>query len=306
MDIRRIARNDIEDKVWNGCVHFAPNSLPYAYTWYLDQLAPEWEALVMGEYDAVFPMVTGRKWGQSYLYTPHFVQRLGLFARVPNTENLRRRFLEAIPDEYGYIDMTVGPETLVDDPTFTVAHRDNYELDLTPDYTVLREGFSGNVLRNIRKAEKAGLKFTNQLPPERLMAFYREHTAPKVPGFTDFHFHALHRVIYQAQRYGMGGCFGVLTPDDRLIAANFFVFAPHRVINLLPASAPEGRETGAMPFLIDAIIRLNAGQRKVFDFEGSMVDSVARFYLQFGASPESYVHLRRNRLPIPFKWFKPA
>ena len=46
MELRWLSRKDIDDKLWNGCVHFALGAVPYAYTWYLDNICEDWMGLV--------------------------------------------------------------------------------------------------------------------------------------------------------------------------------------------------------------------------------------------------------------------
>ena len=43
---------------------------------------------------------------------------------------------------------------------------------------------------------------------------------------------------------------------------------------------------------------------KDYDFEGSNIEGVARFYAGFGASKTSYSTIIMNRLPFYFKWLK--
>ena len=42
MQIKLERREEIDDKRWNGCVHFALGAPPYAYTWFLDNVCEEW------------------------------------------------------------------------------------------------------------------------------------------------------------------------------------------------------------------------------------------------------------------------
>ena len=69
MKIKLINRKNIDDKRWNGCIHFAINALPYAYTWYLDNVCENWEGLVLDNYKAVMPLVYKKKFGISLFAT---------------------------------------------------------------------------------------------------------------------------------------------------------------------------------------------------------------------------------------------
>src|ERR1700678_4772667 len=77
--VRILKRNLIDDTKWNHAIRHASNSLPYAYTWYLDALCSRWVGLVMGDYEFIMPLPIGRKWGLLYVYQPLFCQQLGVF-----------------------------------------------------------------------------------------------------------------------------------------------------------------------------------------------------------------------------------
>ncbi|MBK8472915.1 MAG: hypothetical protein IPL33_12555 [Sphingobacteriales bacterium] len=54
--IRYVAHADIDRLRWDDAITRAANSLPYAYSWYLDIVAPHWDALVTDDYSAVMPL----------------------------------------------------------------------------------------------------------------------------------------------------------------------------------------------------------------------------------------------------------
>ena len=65
MEVRFVEHKDIDRPRWDGCVHYANNSLVYAYSWYLDNVSgEEWDALVEGDYESVMPLIPNHKiWG---------------------------------------------------------------------------------------------------------------------------------------------------------------------------------------------------------------------------------------------------
>lgn len=303
MEIRLLKREEIDDKVWNGCVHFAINAMPYAYTWYLDNVCEEWEGLVLGNYKAVMPLVFAKKFGVDYLYQPFFTQQLGVFTALPITKSLINKFIESIPEKYKYIDINLNEINDISESKF-ISKRTNHILDLNLDYALLKANYSKNTLRNLKKAEDAELMIQSNLSPELFVAFYINNTADKVKGFKEKHKHILHRIIYKALSYQLGSIIGVSNKDQELIAANFIIFHPTRIINLLPTSSQEGKDLNAMVFLIDNLLQKNANQKKIFDFEGSMIAGISQFYKGFGAEEVNYFRLKRNNLPAFYRIFK--
>jgi hypothetical protein len=96
----------------------------------------------------------------------------------------------------------------------------------------------------------------------------------------------------------------VLDKNGKLIAGAFFVDANGKVIFLFSGMAKEGKEAGAMYFLVDQFIVHNANSNLVLDFEGSNDPGLARFYRGFGAKECVYLQARCNRLPWPISLYK--
>ena len=268
--IRLLERDQIEDKKWNGCVHFGFNGLPYGYTWYLDVVSEQWKGLVYNEYDAVFPIVWNKKWGIQYMYTPYFTQQLGLYSLNPLSEKLIHEFYEAIPEEIKYIDIRINPYNWKEDKSFALEEKPNYMLDLNKEYDELRSRYSGNARRNLKKSEKAALKIIREMKPETFADFYKQHTAPKLDDFGDKEYFKLTRLIYNAIHFNVGFLTGVVDENENLQAAGFFIFNQNFIINLANTSSQQGRTNGSMTMLIDFLIQINAnkppnsGFRRIF------------------------------------------
>jgi hypothetical protein len=49
--------HEIDREQWDKCIRNSPGTKPYAWSWYLDIMAPGWEALVDDDYDSVFPFL---------------------------------------------------------------------------------------------------------------------------------------------------------------------------------------------------------------------------------------------------------
>ena len=69
--IQYLEHNQIDKKKWDATIEECGNI--YAYSWYLDVVHPQWEALVEGDYDTVMPLTGGEKFGVHYLFQPYFV-----------------------------------------------------------------------------------------------------------------------------------------------------------------------------------------------------------------------------------------
>ena len=80
-EIKYISYAEIDKQKWDSCIQHAVNGLIYAYSWYLDAMAENWDALVLGDYETVMPLTWNKKYGVHYLYQPYFCASLGIFSR---------------------------------------------------------------------------------------------------------------------------------------------------------------------------------------------------------------------------------
>ena len=82
------------------------------------------------------------------------------------------------------------------------------------------------------------------------------------------------------------------------------MYSDKRFVFLKSGVRDEGKAKGAMHFLMDSFIRKYAGEKKVLDFGGSSVESVARFYKSFGALDYVYLQIEKKSIFKLIKWIK--
>ena len=66
--IRYLSQAQIDKKKWDECIDRADNGLIYPYSFYLDALSKNWDALVLNDYEAIMPLTWNKKysvqWGE--------------------------------------------------------------------------------------------------------------------------------------------------------------------------------------------------------------------------------------------------
>ena len=71
MIIKRIKHHQIDFVKWDLAIEKSSAPLIYGYAWYLNTITSnQWDALVVGDYEAVFPMPWKKKFGIKYIYQP--------------------------------------------------------------------------------------------------------------------------------------------------------------------------------------------------------------------------------------------
>jgi hypothetical protein len=158
-----------------------------------------------------------------------------------------------------------------------------------------------NARRQMRKAEDNKVFVIKGLSPNEYHDLKIAGT--KVP-LAESTMRTLGRVMNFGLSRGIATIYGAYNQHNTLCAAAFFIFAGKRVTYLNAVSNEQGKTTNAMHKIIDQFIQENAGRKLTLDFEGSIIEGIARFYKGFGAQLEQYYCLKSNRLPLPLRWFK--
>lgn len=300
--LQYIQRKDIDTARWDTCIDEAPNGLIYAYACYLDQMAKHWDALVLGDYEAVMPLTWNKKWSISYLYQPPFTASLGIFGKQL-TEEIVQAFNAAIPARFKLIEINLNYGNILSAASGFSILRNNYTLSLHKSYDELYKGYRENIRRNVRKAIQLNCRYETGIDINAILQLSREQMG-KVVSVSEEDFNNFRDLYQQLLAKGQALACGVYSPDGMLIASCVYFFSHQRAYYILVGNHPDGRTIGASHFLIDRFIHDHAGQDLLLDFEGSDIRNVAFFYSSFGAVAEIYPALHINRLPWYVKWMK--
>ncbi|MBM3415852.1 MAG: GNAT family N-acetyltransferase [Bacteroidetes bacterium] len=307
-NIQYLRHKEIDKGKWDKCIGTAPNGLIYAYSFYLDTMSKNWDALVLSkglhsenDYETVLTLTWNSKYGIRYLYQPFLTAQLGVFGKNV-TEQLVADIIGAIPSSFRLIEISMNSGNIFNSHGKLFTLRNNYILDLIKPYNALAEKYSENTRRNIKKAVQSGYTAEKGIAIERIielavsqMKIQNNQSADNVNRF---------RKLYQLlHEKTMTAAYGILLNGELLASAVFF-FSHNRAYYILAGNHPGSRNTGTSHMLIDAFINDHAGKNMLLDFEGSDIPGLIIFYSGFGAINEPYPFLRINRLPFYLRWMK--
>ena len=302
--IKYLLHGEINKEKWDDCINLSPGGLVYALSWYLDAVHPGWQALVENDYEAVFPLTSGKKFGINYLHQPFFNQKLGAFSRKPGEYIIINPFLETLQERFGYIDIKLNRANRITGKDFRVDMNTNIELDLSDDLETIRNNYSENAIRNLKKFNGENIILNEEKDSDLVIRMFRLNMGKTLPKIKDIHYSGLKKVMDTAFEKGTGRMLFAKNQKNKFLAGAFFITYYKRAVFLFSANTEEGRETRAMYGIIDSFIVENAGKKLILDFEGSNDENLARFYKSFGGKFFYYSGLRINRLPWLIRWLK--
>lgn len=300
--IKYLTHPQIDKTKWDHCIDNAGNGLIYGYSFYLDAMAGNWDALILNDYEAILPLTWKKKYGIHYLYQPFLTAQLGVFGNNITGE-LVETFLKAIPAKYKYWDIYLNHQHVYPLANFNIYQRSNYVLDLNKPYEELYAAYRENSKRNIRKAQQLGCSLHKDFAVERVieLAWQQMHHHTKEAAANAEKFKLLYKQLHTQQK---AVTYGIVSAREELLASCVFFFSHHRAYYILVGNHPDGKTTGASHALIDGFIKEYAGKNLLLDFEGSDLSNLAFFYSSFGAVEEKYTGIQLNRLPFYLKWMK--
>jgi len=293
--IQYLQHNQIDKTQWDATIAACGNI--YAYSWYLDVVHPDWEALVEDDYQSVMPLTGGKKFGVNYLFQPYFVQQLGVFSKAPLTSEKTEEFLNAIPKKYRFAEIRLNESNTFNEGFQGIEYHRNVLLDLNQGYETIRANYHQNTKRNLAKAEANNLQIVDTVIPYHVVALFTDNRGALLDKWGDAEYARLTHLAQVAQYRNAAFFLGVTEKGvGELLCAAIFMKTSDRITFLFSGLKQEGKEKQAMTFLLDHVIQKFANQPITFDFEGSDDENLARFYLGFGGNEVKYPSYSFNRL----------
>lgn len=173
----------------------------------------------------------------------------------------------------------------------------------SPDH--LWEHMSSNIRRNIQKAkEKHLITVKRGIPVEDFLqvhtqTFKRQQLS--IPGDTEI----LKTLITVCRERGQGDLWGGYDEKGQIHAAVFIVWQESTAYYLAGGGNPALRDSGAHSLVLWEGIRHVSGKSKEFDFEGSMLPGVERFFREFGAIQTPFFTITKGKLSLLYRaWIK--
>lgn len=299
--LRLLTHSEINKVKWDETVLTSNHGMIYATSAFLDNMSPDWSALVAGDYETIQPLPIRKKWGFRYVFPPAFSQQLGIISKKELTGHEIASFIQKVKEIVPYAEMNLNHANF----PIIIPHdsRKNYLLDLSNNYAWLQSHFSRSALRNIKKSEQNGIRIQTIAHPDLIIDMHRKRFKDHI-GAKPVDYDNLLTWLHTVQKKEMLYCLAAFDASSNMIAGSVFILFKNRITFLLNGNSQESLKLGATHALLDRCIQTYAGSPMIIDFEGSDHPEFARFYEQYGATPEYYPFVKLNRLPWWARWAK--
>lgn len=275
--------------------------------WWLDAVAPgQWGAAEIENDNKIIarlPYVRQKRFGFRVLGMPEYTQTLGYWIEDTGAKNARKysrskdlvsELIEKLPKGYS-ADIALDHACDYLFPFRWKGYRlelaYSYRLEDIRDTEAIWNGLADNIRREIKKARKI-LRIEEDHPIEDLVAlqnktFNRQGRPDRDDGET------LRRLDPVLKERNARKLLCAVDEEGRIHAASYFVFDSRCCYYLVGGGDPELRTSGASSLLLWEGIRFASTVSGSFDFEGSMIEPIERFFRAFGGTPVPYWRVTR-------------
>jgi hypothetical protein len=270
--------------------------------WWLDAVAEgEWdEALVKrgGQIAARLPFVRKTRLGRTWLLQPKLTPCLGPWLRsstakfanrLAEEKELMQELIDALPP-FDLFHQSFAPEITYWLPFywrgFSQTTRYTYRLADLTDLASLWAGVRHNVRREIRKARK-NVNVRTDLDIDcftRVWALTFARQGTRLPVSTEL----LHRLDLACEKNKCRKMFFAEDAQGKIHAGAYIVWTADCAYYLMAGGDPDLRSSGAGSLVTWEAISFASTVSRQFDFEGSMLEPVERFFRTFGGRPVGY------------------
>ncbi|PQJ22975.1 hypothetical protein [Tenacibaculum sp. SG-28] len=294
-------RAQVNEQKYNHCIKNAVQSNIFGFSWYLDIVADSWDVLVLNDYEAVMPLPKREKYFFKYVYPPLWLVHLGIYSLNIEDEN---EFLIELLDDFSFVELRLNPENSFTVFSNVLQERKTQILYLNSSYSDIRAAYNRNRKRELKKAKGKDLTECWNDAPIKLLHLFKENIGNRLKKVrTKDYDNLLHLMQYCLERK-VGEMLTVYDAKNKLVSGAFFLKYKDRVTELVCASDLENRNNGANTFMNDRAICKYQRNFSVFDFGGSSMQNIAKYYYSFGATDAVYMQIVYNNLPAFFKFLK--
>ena len=296
-----ISHKNIDKAKWNYTIDNAVNGMPYGYSWYLDTVSPNWDALVSEDYKMIFPVTWRKKYGIKYLFQPLFLRYFNIYSLEKSPDSaIVNEVLSMLMEKFNFIEINLNEKIENPPAGIQTGKLMAQKIDMLKPIPLP----SHSLKQNLSKAKKAGLYGYSDMPSGEFVECVGKELGKKIQELGTEEYRILKKLIDRSSSESKGIVLGIPDTQGQFYCGCYLVISHGYTITIQTFSSADGRKNGAMSFLRFNYIKSLEGKPLVVDFAGSNLPGVAEYNHYFGAEDYFYHSIKYNALPWPLRIFK--
>lgn len=299
----------------NHCEELGDKIPIYSQYWWMEAVCKgsEWDVIItrdkQGKISSTMPYLTGKKWGQKYIYMPPLTQTNGLHIIYPQNQNTHKRLeyekeiVNEVTAELDKLGLSLFDQNFDNSFTnwlpfkwkgFRQTTRYTYRIPDLSNLEAVYEKFEKDRKRKIKHAEELGLVTKYDMSPETFREMHQQVLAKK--GEENL---VSKEIALNAMRTAIERGQGIIvsihdSQTSQAYSAQFLMWDSNWTYTLICANDPEYSSTGASTYIMWQCMKFAQNNSKGFDFEGSVEEKLESFYNRFGSEQTAYHKIRKS------------
>lgn len=301
--IRYLKSNEIDVVQWDKKIHKSVNASVFAYSWYLDIVCSNWDALVDESLDTLMPLPYVERGGRRFLIQPPLTYHLGIYSSDILQRKLSDLFVQQAATRFEYAKLVLNKyNDFSPSRNLRKLQHSLFELDLIANYTQLYSHYQIIVCLHLNAFHKK-YNILAGLQPGDMVQFLKTRSQITLGNLGVEAIPLLQKLTAALYRYRMCETIGVFDQHNVLVA--FFIAVSSNLKLSLLYFAVEKSHSKQMLFsgVIDYLIQHQCEKNLTLEIDtlaNSDLEAVCR---GVGASITSRPVLSVNSLPMVYKFF---
>ncbi len=292
--LKHIKHTDIDFVKWDKSILTSEYPLVFAQSFYLNATFPNWEAIIIGDYECVFPITKKDKFGINYLHQPSFTPQLGLFGKF--TIEIEQLIFDYLLAHFKLVEIELNASN-----QYTTKHhlvKTTYVINYNKEFKQ-----NQNTKRNNAKAKENKLVF-EQIPDSEILELSKTYLNPflsKQLHLSESTIKMFNILLQSSMKHQSLFSFRVVDQQKNIKALAHFISNGKHTVYLKGTNFDKSENSGSMHLLTSSAIEFFKDKTQWFDFGGGSKESLANFYKGFGGEALNYHMLKINNLPLVIK-----
>lgn len=282
----------------------------FSQYWWLNNVCGEhnWGVLLYekgGHIWASMPYYIEKKYGLRLIRMPKLTQTMGPYIKYPEKQKYYKKlswekevmihFMKNLPKVSYFVQNfhhSISNWLPLYWKGFKQTTRYTYIIDNDTDIQELSKNLETDIRRRTKKAENIGVEVFESEDIEKFfelnkMTFQRQKI--NIPYTFDF----VSNLYNNCKKHSSVKMF-FAKYENEVIACNFLVYDKNTVYYLMGGIDPDKRDLGGMDAVQFESIKFALNNNKAFDFEGSMIESIEKYFRSFGALQKQYFKITKS------------
>jgi hypothetical protein len=307
VEIKLFFNHTIDKQEWDDFIYRSPQGSIYALSDYLNIIHPDWQGFIIedkGEWQAIMPWFVKSIFGVKSAFQPALCQFQGAFIKASSYSGYKQidferkigeLFATSILENSNKYESNFSPSVQYVLPYYwkglEIIPRFTYYLPLPSTTT----DYSKNHQRALQKANKCDFKLEVSSSATEMIALFKQNKGAEIKLLNDHHYFNMEKIVEAFLPRQMAHVLSCRDANGTLVAS-LIGFAYKNVFTYyLGTTTAQGKKDQAMVWLItEAMQFAQQLECKLFDFEGSMIEPIEKFFRGFGASYKPYYTIRKK------------